>query len=425
MNPGGAFLHPPATRVAVSRKESAMSATEIKKGIYWVGIVDWNLHDFHGYSQASQGTTYNAYLVVDDKITLFDSVPAKFQMDLYHQIRPIVPLEKIDYIVCNHVEPDHSGALPFLMDKIRPEKLICSKMGHRMLLDHFHQPDWPYHPVQTGDSISLGKHTVQFIETRMLHWPDSMFSYLPEAKLLISNDGFGQNIASSERFDDEVDLSMLMAATSHYYHNIILPYSSRVLAVLDQVAKMGLEIDMIAPDHGIIWRKHVQLILDTYREYALQKPHKKAVIAYETMWHSTEKMAKAIAEGLMEEGVSVKLMHLKQYHHSDVMAELADATGILCGSPTHNNGILPLMADFLTYMKGLRPEGRIGAAFGSYGWSGECVNVIADWLKSAKVDVLEPGAKAKNVPDHAKLAECKELGRQVGRAIVAKVEAEA
>ncbi|NCD24831.1 MAG: FprA family A-type flavoprotein [Deltaproteobacteria bacterium] len=400
-----------------------MSATEIKKGIYWVGIVDWNLHDFHGYSQASQGTTYNAYLVVDDKITLFDSVPAKFQMDLYHQIRPIVPLEKIDYIVCNHVEPDHSGALPFLMDKIRPEKLICSKMGHRMLLDHFHQPDWPYHPVQTGDSISLGKHTVQFIETRMLHWPDSMFSYLPEAKLLISNDGFGQNIASSERFDDEVDLSMLMAATSHYYHNIILPYSSRVLAVLDQVAKMGLEIDMIAPDHGIIWRKHVQLILDTYREYALQKPHKKAVIAYETMWHSTEKMAKAIAEGLMEEGVSVKLMHLKQYHHSDVMAELADATGILCGSPTHNNGILPLMADFLTYMKGLRPEGRIGAAFGSYGWSGECVNVIADWLKSAKVDVIEPGAKAKNVPDHAKLAECKELGRQVGRAIVAKVEA--
>lgn len=400
-----------------------MPATEIKKGIYWVGVVDWNLHDFHGYSQAAQGTTYNAYLVIDDKITLFDSVPAKFQLDLYHQIRSIVPLEKIDYIVCNHVEPDHSGALPFLMDKVRPEKLICSKMGHRMLLDHFHQPEWPYHPVQTGDSISLGKRTVQFIETRMLHWPDSMFSYIPEDKLLVSNDGFGQNIASSERFDDEVDLSMLMAATSHYYHNIILPYSARVLAVLDQVAQMGLEIDMIAPDHGIIWRKHVQLILDTYREYALQKPRKKAVITYDTMWHSTEKMAKAIAEGLLEEGVSVKLMHLKQYHHSDVMAELADATGILCGSPTHNNGILPLMADFLTYMKGLRPEGRIGAAFGSYGWSGECVNIITDWLKTAKVEVIEPGTKAKNVPDHAKLAECKELGRQVGKAIVAKVEA--
>ena len=231
-----------------------MPVTEIKKDIYWVGVVDWNIHDFHGYSKSPQGTTYNAYLVVDDKITLFDSVPAKFQMDLYHQIRSIMPLEKIDYIVCNHIEPDHAGAMPFLMEKVQPEKVYCSKMGHRMLLDHFHQPDWPYHPVQTGDSISLGKRTVHFMETRMLHWPDSMFSYIPEEKLLISNDAFGQNIASSERFDDEIDLAMLMRESSHYYHNIVLPYSQRVTAVLDEVEKLGLEIDMIAPDHGIIWR---------------------------------------------------------------------------------------------------------------------------------------------------------------------------
>lgn len=400
-----------------------MPVTEIKKNIYWVGVVDWNLHDFHGYSRAPQGTTYNAFLVLDDKITLFDSVPAKFQMDLYHQIRSIISLEKIDYIICNHVEPDHSGALPYLMDTIKPEKLICSKMGQRMLLDHFHKPDWPYQSVQTGDSISLGQRTVHFTETRMLHWPDSMFSYLPEDKLLISNDAFGQNIASSQRFDDEVDLSMLMAASSHYYHNIILPYSPRVTAVLDQVAQMGLDIDMIAPDHGLIWRTHVSDILQAYRDYAAQKPHKKALIVYDTMWHSTEKMAKAIAEGIQETGVAVKIMHLKQYHHSDVMAELAAASGLICGSPTHNNGILPLMADFLTYMKGLRPVGRVGAAFGSFGWSGECINILNEWLKSAGIETIEPGIKAKNVPDHAKLAECKELGRQLGQAINDKVSA--
>lgn len=400
-----------------------MPVVEIKKDIYWVGVVDWNIHDFHGYSRSPQGTTYNAYLVLDDKITLFDSVPAHFQMDLYHQIRSLIPLDKIDYIVCNHIEPDHAGAMPFLMDKINPEKVFCSKMGHRALLDHFHEPDWPYEVVKTGDSISLGKRTVQFMETRMLHWPDSMFSYLPEDKLLISNDAFGQNIASSERFDDQVDLPMLMDLSSHYYHNIVLPYSNRVLAVLDEVGKLGLDIEMIAPDHGLIWRSHVDTILKAYQDYAEQRPQNKAVIVYDTMWQSTEKMAKAIAEGIMEEGVAVKIMHLKEYHHSDVMAELATATGIVCGSPTHNNNIMPLVANFLTYMQGLRPLGRVGAAFGSFGWSGECVNIIGDWLQEAKVELVEPGVKTKYVPNHESLAECKELGRQVAKAIKAKVEA--
>jgi flavorubredoxin len=382
--------------------------------------VDWNIQDFHGYSKSPQGTTYNAYLVMDDKITLFDSVPAAFQMDLYHQIRSLIPLEKIDYIVCNHIELDHAGAMPFLMDKINPEKVFCSKQGQRMLLDHFHQPDWPYHVVKTGDSISLGKRTVQFIETPMVHWPDSMFSYIPEDKLLISNDAFGQNMATSERFDDEVYLPQLMDAASHYYYNIVLPFSQRVTAILKQVGDLGLEIDMIAPDHGLIWRSNVSLILQAYKEYAEQKPHNKVLVVYDTMWDSTEKMAKAIAEGVMEEDVAVKIMHLKQYHHSDVMGELAHATGLICGSPTHNNGVMPLVAGFLTYMKGLRPVGRVGAAFGSFGWSGECVNVINDWLKSAKFDVIEPGVKIKNVPNHESLAECKELGRQVAKAVKAK-----
>jgi flavorubredoxin len=402
-----------------------MAAIEIKKNVYWVGVVDWNIHDFHGYSRSPEGTTYNAYLVLDDKITLFDSAPQKFQWDLYHQIRSIIPLEKIDYIVCNHIEPDHAGAMPFLMEHIRPEKVICSKMGHRMLLDHFHQPDWPYHVVGSGDTLSLGARTVHFLETRMLHWPDSMFSYIPEDKLLISNDAFGQNLATSERFDDEVDFGRLMHATSHYYHNIVLPYSPRVLDVLGKVGELGWEIDMIAPDHGIIWRSHVADILAAYKDYAEQKTGKRAVVVYDTMWHSTEKMAKAIAEGIAETGVGVRIMSLKEYHHSDVMAELATATGIVCGSPTHNNGILPLMADFLTYMKGLRPVGRVGAAFGSYGWSGEAIATIAEWLKSAKVDVVEPGVKAKNVPDHAKLAECKDLGRRVGQAIIERVDSRA
>ncbi|SDN91186.1 Flavorubredoxin [Desulfonauticus submarinus] len=398
-----------------------MAVLKIKENVYWVGVIDWNLRNFHGYSLADKGTTYNAYLVLDEKITLFDTVPEKFKLDLYHQIQHLIKIEDIDYIVVNHVEPDHSGALPFIIEKAKPEKIFCSTMGKKALLDHYHNPNWPYEVVNNETVISLGKKSIKFMETRMLHWPDSMFSFIPEDKLLISNDGFGQNIASTERFDDEIELELILAEAKHYYANIILPYSSIVQKTLENVQNAGWDIDMIAPDHGLIWRSHLDKVINLYKELSIQKLKHKAVIVYDTMWQSTEKMAKAIAEGLVSQQISVKIMSLKSYHHSDVMGEVVDAAAIICGSPTHNNSMMPLMADFLTYMKGLKPVGRIGASFGSFGWSGEAPKHIAKILEDAKFELpLEP-LKVKNVPTHETLAKCKEMGKALALEIKKKL----
>ena len=397
-----------------------MAVTEIKKDIFWVGCIDWNLRNFHGYSLARKGTTYNAYLALDDKVTLFDTVPGHFSLDLLHQIYRVIEPSKIDYIVAHHIEPDHSGSLPELIERIKPEKIFCSPVGKQNLIDHYHREEWPYEVVKTGDSISLGRRNVRFIEARMLHWPDSMFSYIPEEKLLISNDAFGQNWASSERFDDEVDLTALLKETSHYYANIILPFSNKVQKVLKELDESEMEIEMIAPDHGLIWRSHVAEVLKAYDRYSRQETQKKAVIIYDTMWQSTEKMAKAVADSLQEEGISTRLMHIKSFHHSDVMAELIDAAAFLVASPTHNNGILPLISDALTYVKGLRPASKVAAAFGSYGWSGEAVKHLNRHLEEMTMEIVHSGVRSKYVPDHEKLAECKQLGKEVAQAIQQK-----
>ncbi|MCD6388453.1 MAG: MBL fold metallo-hydrolase, partial [Desulfobulbaceae bacterium] len=231
-----------------------MTTREIKENIHWVGVVDWNIRDFHGYS-TYKGTTYNSFLVMDEKIALVDTVKKPFKQELIDNIRELTDPEKIDYIIVNHVEMDHTGSLPEMIDLIKPEKIFCSPMGHKALLSHFHREDWPYEIVKSGDSISLGKKTVHFLETKMLHWPDSMFSYFAEDKLLISSDAFGQHWSTSERFDDEVDKAELMAHASKYYANILMIFSPNVRKLLEKVAEMGLEIDMIAPDHGLIWRE--------------------------------------------------------------------------------------------------------------------------------------------------------------------------
>ncbi len=393
-----------------------MTTREIKKNIHWVGVVDWNIRDFHGYS-TYKGTTYNSFLVMDEKIALVDTVKKPFKQELIDHIRELTDPEKIDYIIVNHVEMDHSGSLPDMIDLIKPEKIFCSPMGHKALLSHFHREDWPYEIVKSGDSISLGKKTVHFLETKMLHWPDSMFSYIPEDKLLISSDAFGQHWSTSERFDDEVDKPELMAHASKYYANILMIFSPNVRKLLEKVAEMGLEIDMIAPDHGLIWRENVGEILESYGRWARQEAKQKAVIVYDTMWKSTETMAKAIYKGLLEEGISIKMMDLKTNHRSDIVNEILDTKAVLFGSPTLNNGMLPSMADLLTYLKGLRPTGKIGAAFGSFGWSGEAVKHINGFMEKMKFDILDPGIKVKNVPIAEDLQKCVELGTKIGQAI--------
>ena len=354
---------------------------------------------------------------MDEKIALFDTVKKGFRSSLLHNIRGLTDPEKIDYIVVNHVEPDHSGELSEIIKIVKPEKIICSKMGKKALLDHYHQEDWPYHVVETGDEISLGKKTISFIETRMLHWPDSMFSYLKEDKLLISSDAFGQHWATSERFADEVDEPELMRHAAKYYANILLLYSSHLQKLLATVQEIGLEIDMIAPDHGLIWREDPLKIVAKYDQWSKQEPAEKALIIYETMWNSTATMARAIYDGLMEEGVSVKMIDLKYNHRSNIMTEVLDAKAIIMGSATLNNQMMPGVADILTYMKGLKPQNKIGAAFGSFGWSGEAVKQINKSFEEMKIELVDDGQRIKYVPTHKTLAPCVELGRKIGKAI--------
>jgi flavorubredoxin len=354
---------------------------------------------------------------MDEKVALFDTVKKPLLSDMVHNVRRIIDPTKIDYLVINHVEMDHSGSIPEVVDLVKPEKIFCSAKGKEALIQHFHHEDWPYEVVESGREISLGKRTVHFLETKMLHWPDSMFSYIKEEKLLISSDAFGQHWATSERFDDEVDEAELFQHAAKYFANILLLYSPLVQKLIAAVTEMGLEIDMIACDHGLIWRKNPAKIIGAYDTWSRQEPTKKALVVYNTMWHSTETMAKAIVDGLMQQGVSVKLMNLASTHRSDILTELLDAKALIVGSSTLNNGIMPAVADILTYIKGLKPKNKIGAAFGSYGWSGEAVKIINGALEDMKIEVVDPGVRAKFVPDHEALHPCVELGKKIGVAI--------
>ena len=393
-----------------------MQPIELAKNVYWVGAIDWTIRDFHGYS-TYRGTTYNAYLIIDEKITLIDTVKKPYKSDLLHRIRNIVDPEKIDYLIVNHVEMDHTGSLPDVIDIIKPEKVICSKMGHKALLKHFHREDWPYHIVTPGEEMNLGEKTLSFLETRMLHWPDSMFTYIKEDEILISSDAFGQHLATSERFDDEVNQDTLMHECTKYYANILTLYSPLVKKLIAKVQEMNLPIKMIAPDHGIIWRTNPGKVLDAYSRWCVHEGRGNALVIYDTMWHSTEMMAKAVAAGLEDEGISYKLIDLRVNHRSDVMTDVLNASSIILGCPTLNNGMLPRMAGFLMDMRGLRPTNKIGAAFGSYGWSGEAVKLMNEAMKEMKFTICHKGLKVQYVPEHEHLSECVELGRTVGRTL--------
>ncbi|MBW2266526.1 MAG: FprA family A-type flavoprotein [Deltaproteobacteria bacterium] len=395
-----------------------MRATEIAKDIFSVGVIDWNIRDFHGYS-TKEGTTYNAYLIIDEKITLIDTVKKEFADELIGNISQVVDPKKIDYVISNHTEMDHSGGLARLMHKVGEDKpLYCSKMGHKNLSQHFSQ-QWNYQPVENGGELSLGKKTLTFLETRMLHWPDNMFTYVKEDKILFSSDAFGQHYAGSERFDDQIG-DAIMPHAKKYFANILLLYSPLILKLVDKVTQMGLALDMICPDHGVIWRKDPSKIINAYVEWSNQAPKRKALVIYDTMWHSTEKMAEAIVDSLSQEGVDAKPMHLRNCHRSDIITDVLDAGAIIVGSPTLNNGLFPTVSDFLTYMKGLKPRNKIGAAFGSYGWSGEAVKLINKELEAMKFELIDPGVKIQYVPNEQGTEACHELGKKIAQRLPAE-----
>jgi flavorubredoxin len=388
-----------------------MRPVEIAQGIYDVGVIDWNIRDFHGYS-THQGTTYNAYLILDEKITLIDTVKKEFADQLLENISRIVDPKKIDCVVSNHTEMDHSGGLARVMHRIGEDKpLYCSKIGHQNLAKHFAQK-WNYQPVEDGGQLSVGSRTLIFMETRMLHWPDSMFTYCKEDKILFSSDGFGQHFAGLEKFDDQVG-DRIMPHAKKYFANILLLYSPLIIKLVEKVKQMGLAINMICPDHGIIWRKDPLKIIKAYVEWSEQKPKRKALVVYDTMWHSTEMMAEAIVDAMGQEGVDVQPMHLRKWHRSDIMTEALDAGAIIVGSPTLNNGLFPTVSDLLAYMKGLKPQNKIGAAFGSYGWSGEATKLITQELEEMKFKVIDSPLKVQYVPDQKALETCRALGKKI------------
>ena len=391
-----------------------MSKVQLAKGVYWVGAIDWNIRNFHGYS-THLGTTYNAYLVIDDKIALIDTVKAPFFDQLVDRVNEIVPFADIDFIISNHVEMDHSGSLPMAMEKAKKAKLITlEKFGENGLNKHFHCK-WETIAVKEGSELKLGKRTLTFIPTPMLHWPDSMCTYLIDDKILFSMDAFGQHLATTRRFDDEVGLDIIMPQAAKYYANILMPFGDLIVKAVDKLS--GIDIKMIAPSHGIIWRSHINDIVSAYASWGKGESVAKAVIIYDTMWGSTEKMAHALAEGIIGEGVEVKLYNLTKSDKSDIIKEVLDARAILVGSPTLNNGMFPSVAEFLCYLKGLKPKGKIGAAFGSYGWAGGATKAVQQELQSAGVEVADSSLAFKFVPVKEEMQKCVDFGITIARRI--------
>lgn len=387
-------------------------AIKITDRVYWVGVRDWSLRNFHGYT-THKGSTYNAYLILGEKVILVDTCKKQYKNELLSRISSVVDPKEIDYIISNHSEMDHSGALPEVVELVKPEKLFASPMGVKNLKDQLHW-DVQVQAVKDGEEISFGDVKVQFFETRMLHWPDSMFSWLPEERVLFSQDAFAMHLSCSELFADEVDQGLVWRETATYYANILLPYSNLILKLLEKVRKIGLNPTIVATDHGPIWRREEDIarVLSLYERWAKQEPTMKAVVLYDTMWGSTDLMGRAIADGLIKGGCSVKITPLSGSDRSDVATEVLDAGALIAGSPTLNNNLLPSVADVLTYLKGLRPQNLVGAAFGSYGWSGESVKQVKEYLEAMKVDVVGE-AKVKYVPTQEDLSLCFDLGTQV------------
>jgi flavorubredoxin len=384
---------------------------ELAPGIYWVGAIDWTMRDFHGYLTEA-GSTYNAYLIMDEHITLVDTVKGPFVPEMLERLREIVNPEQIEYIISNHVEMDHSSGMVRLVELVKPAKIFCSPQGKAGLSRHYKQ-DWPFVEVKTGTEVSLGRRTAMFLETPMLHWPDSMMTYLKEDQILFSSDGFGAHYASSARFDDQVPLhsEAYFYQLKKYYANILWPFGGLIAKLLKQVADLGLSIKIIAPDHGLIYRQNPGAVLEAYGRWARAENQAKALVIYDTMWHSTEMLAKALVQGLTDAGVEAQLHHLRRTHYSDIMAELLEAGLFFLGSPTLNNGMFPTVGQFLTYLKGLKPKNKTACAFGSYGWSGQAPGLITEELKAMGLTVPREGFRVKYIPDPAELAQARELAK--------------
>ncbi len=381
--------------------------TTLCEQIDWVGSIDFTVRDFHSY-QTDRGTTYNAYLIRDERTALIDTVKEPFAEDLLRDVGALCDITKVDYVVCNHAEPDHAGALPRVMATLPNAELVCDKKCQAALAEHFDVSEWKFRIAADGETISLGKRTLQFIETPMVHWPESMFTYVPEEKLLFSMDAFGQHYATSQRFDDEVPLCTAMEEAKTYYANIVMPFGKMVAKCVERAA--GLDIETIAPSHGVIWRSHAGGIVEAYQNWCHHRAKPKVLVIYDSMWGSTETMARAILDGAWRPGVEATMLHVRNTNLTRIATEVVDAGAVAFGSSTLNRGMMPMMAALLVHLKGLRPANKVGVAFGSYGWSRGGSEGIHEWLGEMPWEILREPIRSKYRPTEDILDECRTAG---------------
>ena len=388
---------------------------KITDTVSWVGKIDWELNKFHGDEYSThKGSSYNSYLIRDEKTVLIDTVWEPFSKEFVANLKKEIDLNEIDYIVANHGEIDHSGALAELMREIPDTPVYCTKNGAKIIKGHYHQ-DWNFVEVKTGDTLDIGKNKLVFVEARMLHWPDSMMTYMAGENILFSNDAFGQHYASELMYNDKVDNDELYNEAIKYYANILTPFSKFVVSKIEEVVALNIPIDMICPSHGIIWRKDPLQIITKYMEWAKSYQENQITLVYDTMWNGTRRMSEAIAVGIRskDKDVDIKLFNCAQKDKNDIITEIFKSKMVLLGSSTINNGILTAAAGILEMIKGLKFTNKKAAAFGSYGWSGEAVKIITDQLKEAKFDVVNDGIKELWNPDEEALERCREFGRSL------------
>jgi len=385
---------------------------EILDRIWWIGIKDWSIRRFHGFEMSThRGTTYNSYIIKDEKTVLVDTVWDVYADKFMNMLEEDVGISAIDMIVINHIEPDHGGSLGRLME-MRPElPIYCTKNGAEIIRRHFHK-DWDFHIVATGDKINVGKYNLVFVEMQMIHWPDSMMTYVDGASLVLSNDAFGQHYAPVSLFNDEVDACELYQEALKYYANILSPFTPLIMKKIDQVKALGLPIKMIAPSHGVIWRRDPIQIIDKYYEWANTYSEDFTAVIYDTMYNSTKAMAEAIAKGMEAEGVKCKLFNCATTDQSDLLLEIFKAKGIVMGCCTVNNTVLRSIAGLLDEIKGHKFRGKAGAAFGSYGWSGEAGKIIAQDLNKAGFDVAQQPLQFRYRPSDEELGQCISFGSE-------------
>jgi len=402
--------------------KDTFKAVKIFDDVYWVGAIDWDVRHFHGYL-TSRGTTYNAFLILADKITLIDTVKASAADEMFSRIASVVDPEKIDYIVSNHSEMDHSGSLPQAIEHIKPEKVFASKMGAKALGRHYDM-GCDITVVSDGETLDLGSEKITFAETRMCHWPDSMVTYQHGRQILFTQDAFGMHLAGLERYADEYDRTIIDYETAKYYANILMHLAGFIDKTLEKLTALNLDISMIAPDHGPIWRtpEDIAGIIESYARWSAQEPTDKVVVVYDSMWGSTARMARAIGEGLFAGGVKAKLMSMSACHRSDVVTEILDAGGLVIGSATMNNNMQPAIADVTTYAGGLKPRNLAAGAFGSYGWSGEAPRNLQAWLTDLGLNVIADPLRVNYVPDADDLARCRKFGIDIARATLASLK---